>query len=62
MSNLNENNMVNNENDIMAEPDKKKSILGSTKKSKIINITALVILLGVVVWCALYQTGIIGAI
>lgn len=54
--------MVNNENDIMAEPDKKKSILGSTKKSKIINITALVILLGVVVWCALYQTGIIGAI
>lgn len=49
----------NFENDIMAEPEKKKSIFGSTKKAKIINISCLVILVGVVAWCALYQMGII---
>lgn len=52
----------NEESDIMAEPPKKRSLFGTTKKAKIINITALVILGAVIVWCALYQMGIIGAI
>jgi len=52
------NNEKNVVNDIMEKP-KKKSIFGSTKQAKIINIGALVILVGVITWCALYQLHIL---
>lgn len=52
------NNEKNVVNDIMEKP-KKKSIFGTTKQTKIINIGALVILIGVITWCALYQLHIL---
>lgn len=52
------NNEKNVVNDIMEKP-KKKSIFGTTKQAKIINIGALVILIGVITWCALYQLHIL---
>ena len=48
------------EDDIMTQPDaQKKSIFGSTKKSKIINSIALIIFIGVAVWCALGKMGVL---
>ena len=48
--------------DIMEEPkETKKSIFGSSKKSKIINGVSLILLVAVVIWCALYKLGVIGA-
>lgn len=42
----------NFENDIMAEEPKQNfSLIGHTKKAKIINISMLVLLAGVIVWC-----------
>lgn len=44
--------------DIMAEQPKKFSLLGHSKKSKIINIGSLVLLAIVIVWCVIYQMGL----
>lgn len=38
--------------DIMAEPEKKGfNPLGKTKKAKIINLSSIVLLIAVIVWC-----------